>query len=617
MDEMKKKCSKNKKIENRNNKNKSLKRFAFLTFKKNKGKLLLSFILVIIVAVVDLVQPQVTRMIVDEGIGTKDVNLLLKLMFIYGAAGVSSAILYLLLSYLYSAIKKNVTVDIKIKLLNHLSKLSGKYYSNIKTGNIISIIESDIFIIENFGAELAFSILVNIFTASMALFFLVRMQVDLFLIVLILQIILSIFQNKFTKLISKNTREIREDSGSLSNKIQEYVSNIKNVVVSKSRMKFFSSYLSEEKNLIRKYLKLDLIMNGNIAIAKSISILVTVSIYGVGGYKIISGNMTIGELLAFQQYTNMFIGPCISIVRANTRIQQAKASLDRVYSVIDEEIDIKVNNRGLRIEDKECNIIEFKNIYFSYKEIGKKKLQNLEQDEQIDCTYEDIETDSYILSNINITFRKGETTALIGESGSGKSTIVNLLYRLWDIQKGEITIDGINIKNINLKSLRKSINIVTQDMLMFDDTIRNNISINKSLSDEELKNICSVVGMNDFISRLENGFDTIIGEKGVKISGGQKQRIALARSLVNDSKILILDEATSALDNISQSEILRNIRAYVKGKIVIIIAHRLSTIKDADNIYVLEKGKVVESGKDKELFIRNGIYRKLVTLNTQ
>ncbi|PBE70937.1 ABC transporter ATP-binding protein [Clostridioides difficile] len=614
---MKKKCSKNKKIENRNNKNKNLKRFAFLTFKKNKGKLLLSFIMVIIVAVVDLVQPQVTRMIVDEGIGTKDANLLLKLMFIYGAAGVSSAILYLLLSYLYSAIKKNVTVDIKIKLLNHLSKLSGKYYSNIKTGNIISIIESDIFIIENFGAELAFSILVNIFTASMALFFLVRMQVDLFLIVLILQIILSIFQNKFTKLISKNTREIREDSGSLSNKIQEYVSNIKNVVVSKSRMKFFSSYLSEEKNLIRKYLKLDLIMNGNIAIAKSISILVTVSIYGVGGYKIISGNMTIGELLAFQQYTNMFIGPCISIVRANTRIQQAKASLDRVYSVIDEEIDIKVNNRGLRIEDKECNIIEFKNIYFSYKEIGKKKLQNLEQDEQIDCTYEDIETDSYILSNINITFRKGETTALIGESGSGKSTIVNLLYRLWDIQKGEITIDGINIKNINLKSLRKSINIVTQDMLMFDDTIRNNININKSLSDEELKNICSVVGMNDFISRLENGFDTIIGEKGVKISGGQKQRIALARSLVNDSKILILDEATSALDNISQSEILRNIRAYVKGKIVIIIAHRLSTIKDADNIYVLEKGKVVESGKDKELFIRNGIYRKLVTLNTQ
>ncbi|HBF5712407.1 TPA: ABC transporter ATP-binding protein [Clostridioides difficile] len=617
MDEMKKKCSKNKKIENRNNKNKSLKRFAFLTFKKNKGKLLLSFIMVIIVAVVDLVQPQVTRMIVDEGIGTKDVNLLLKLMFIYGAIGVSSAILYLLLSYLYSAIKKNVTVDIKIKLLNHLSKLSGKYYSNIKTGNIISIIESDIFIIENFGAELAFSILVNIFTASMALFFLVRMQVDLFLIVLILQIILSIFQNKFTKLISKNTREIRENSGSLSNKIQEYVSNIKNVVVSKSRMKFFSSYLSEEKNLIRKYLKLDLIMNGNIAIAKSISILVTVSIYGVGGYKIINGNMTIGELLAFQQYTNMFIGPCISIVRANTRIQQAKASLDRVYSVIDEEIDIKVNNRGLRIEDKECNIIEFKNIYFSYKEKGKKKLQNLEQDEQIDCTYEDIETDSYILSNINITFRKGETTALIGESGSGKSTIVNLLYRLWDIQKGEITIDGINIKNINLKSLRKSINIVTQDMLMFDDTIRNNISINKSLSDEELKNICSVVGMNDFISRLENGFDTIIGEKGVKISGGQKQRIALARSLVNDSKILILDEATSALDNISQSEILRNIRAYVKGKIVIIIAHRLSTIKDADNIYVLEKGKVVESGKDKELFIRNGIYRKLVTLNTQ
>ncbi|MBC8632556.1 ABC transporter ATP-binding protein [[Eubacterium] tenue] len=616
---MNKKRSKNKETKNNGKKSKNLKRFARLIFKKNKGKILLSFIIVTIIAIFDIVQPQITRMIVDEGIGTKNINLLLKLILIYGVIGLLSAILDVFLSYIYSVMKKIITVDMKVKLLNHLSKLSGKYYSNIKTGNIISIIESDIFIIENFGAELVFSILVNIFTASMALFFLIRIQFDLFLIVLVLQIVLTLFQNKFTKLIANKTIEIRDDSGRLSNKIQEYVSNIMNVVVSKSRMKFFSEYLSKEKNLIKKYLKLDIIINGNIAISRSFSALITVSIYGFGGYKIINGKMTIGELLAFQQYTNMFIGPCISIVRANTRIQQAKASLDRVYSVIDEEIDIKVDNRGLRVEDIECNIIEFKNVHFSYNKIENQLLQNLGMDNQVSCTqnifHEDIEKESYILNDIDLTFKRGETTAVIGGSGCGKSTIVNLLYRLWDIQKGEITIDGINIKNINLKSLRKSINIVTQDLLMFDDTVRNNISIDKNLSDKELENICDIVGINDFINTLENGFNTIIGEKGVKISGGQKQRIALARSLASDSKILILDEATSALDNISQRDILKNINEYVKDKIVIIIAHRLATIKDADNIYVLEKGRVVECGKDEELTIINGAYMRLVTSN--
>ncbi|MCU9807297.1 ABC transporter ATP-binding protein/permease [Paraclostridium sp. AKS46] len=590
---MKKKYSENNEI-----KNKNLKRFARLIFKKNKGKLLLSFILVTIIAIFDLIQPQVTRMIVDEGIGTKNINLLLKLIIIYGTIGVSSAILDVLLSYVYAVMQKIITVDMKVKLLNHLSKLSGKYYSNIKTGNIISIIESDIFIIENFGAELVFSIIVNIFTASMALFFLIRIQLDLFLIVFILQIVLTLFQTKFTKLISDKTTEIRNDSGNLSNKIQEYVSNIMNVVVSKSRMKFFSTYLSKEKDIIKKYLKLDIIISGNIAIAMSFSTLITVSIYGFGGYKIINGNMTIGELLAFQQYTTMFIGPCISIVRANTKIQQAKVSLDRVYSVIDEEIDIKVNNSGLKVADIECNIIEFKKVSFSYKEMDKQELQHLD-----------------ILNNIDLTFKKGQTTAIVGGSGCGKSTIVNLLYRLWDTCKGEITIDGINIRNMNLKSLRQSINIVTQDLLMFDDTVRNNISINKNLSNEELEKICDIVGINGFIDSLENGLNTIIGERGTKISGGQKQRIALARSLASDSKILILDEATSALDNISQNEIIKNIREYVKNKIVIIIAHRLSTIKDADNIYVLEKGRVIESGKDKELLETEGVYVKLANSN--
>ncbi|MDR1773373.1 MAG: ATP-binding cassette domain-containing protein, partial [Clostridioides sp.] len=197
----------------------------------------------------------------------------------------------------------------------------------------------------------------------------------------------------------------------------------------------------------------------------------------------------------------------------------------------------------------------------------------------------------------------------------GKSTIINLLYRFWDVDRGEISIDGINIKDINLKSLRKNITVVTQDLLMFDDTIRNNIIVDSNKNSVSLEKICEIVDLDKFIYSLEDGLDTVIGEKGAKISGGQKQRIALARALASDNKVLILDEATSALDNISQQKILENIYQYADDKIVIVIAHRMSTIQDADMIYVFDNGKVVEEGRADELVKNGGIYKKLVSVN--
>ncbi|MBZ1168524.1 ABC transporter ATP-binding protein/permease, partial [Clostridioides difficile] len=361
------------------------------------------------------------------------------------------------------------------------------------------------------------------------------------------------------------------------------------IVITKSKLKFFISYLRKERNLARKFLRLDMIMAGNISASQILNGFVTMSVYGFGGYNIINKKMTIGELIAFQQYTSFLIGPCISIIRSINRIQQSKVSIDRVYSIIDEEIEIKVNNMGHIINLKNCNSIKLSNVYFKY--------------------YNDSD---YVLDNISMEFRKGEITALVGGSGCGKSTIINLIYRLWDVTDGNIFIDNINIKDINLKSLRDNITIVTQDLLIFDDTIKNNIIINNNVSDDILNEICKIVGLNDYINTLDNGLDTIVGEKGTKISGGQKQRIALARALISNNNILILDEATSSLDNISQNAILNNISKYIKDKIVIIIAHRLSTIKSANNIYVLEKGTVIESGNNKELFEANGMYKKLV-----
>ncbi|MCP8340927.1 ATP-binding cassette domain-containing protein, partial [Clostridioides difficile] len=255
----------------------------------------------------------------------------------------------------------------------------------------------------------------------------------------------------------------------------------------------------------------------------------------------------------------------------------------------DEPIEIfsplKSNIFGSNLEHKPIENIEFKNVYFKYSD-----------------------KDNQVLNGVNLSFSKGKTTAIVGGSGCGKSTISNLIYRLWDVSEGEITINGINIKNVNLAFLRKNINVVTQDVLIFDNTIRDNISLGKNIEDEEILSICNIVGMKDFIESLEDGLYSIVGEKGVKMSGGQKQRIAMARALAGNSDILVFDESTSSLDNISQKEIMKNMKEVIKDKIVIIIAHRLSTIKDADNIYVIKDGQVAESGSDEELIILGGDY---------
>ncbi|MDV9722399.1 ABC transporter ATP-binding protein [Clostridioides difficile] len=570
--------------------NKNLFRFLKLIIKQNKTKLIVAFIVTFVISILDLSMPQITRMIIDDGIEYGNIEILIKLVIIYILVTIFSSIFEILLAYLYSSIKNKATVNLKVKLLNHISKLSGRYYSNIKTGNILSVINTDMYMLENFSAELIFTMLVNIFTAIISLYFLVKIQTDLFLVVCILQIILTILQGKITKVITLKTSEIRNDGGNLSNLIQEYISNIMNIIVSKSRMKFFSSYLNKERNLIHKFLKLDIIISGNFAISGIITGFITISIFGYGGYKIIKGNMTLGELLAFQMYSGMLIGPCVSIVRANTRIGQAKASINRVYSILDEKVDIKVNNLGYRLVKNDCNIIEFKNVYFKYDKDGK-----------------------YILNDMNLKFEKGKISAIVGGSGCGKSTIVNLIYRFWDINDGVILFDKFKIDEINLKSLRNSINIVTQDVLIFDDTIKNNIILNYKINDNELNEIIHKVGLNDFIDSLNYGLETIVGERGTKISGGQKQRIALARAIISDRDILIFDEATSALDNISQEKILKNISFYLKNKIVIIIAHRLSTIKEADIIYVIENGRVIESGNDDTLSSKNGLYKTLIS----
>lgn len=566
----------------------NIKRFFKIIFKKNKSIPYIAFLIMIINSGLDLFIPQITKSILDDAIINKNSNLLIKLILIYISISFFLSVLNILLDYIYSIMKQRVSIDLKVKLLKHLSKLSGDYYTNIKTGNIFSIVETDMFIVESFGADILFSLVLDIITACIAFFFLIKMDFDLLLIVIVLQLLLGLSQSKFTKIIASKTDEIRKADGKIYNIVQEYISNIMNVVISKSGFKFFKKYIKQEKKMINKCIKLDMIISSNISISQVLGGLITIAIYGCGGLKIINGKMSIGELIAFQQYTGMLIGPCMNVIRANTKLQRSLVSINRIFSVLDEPITIKQDNKGISFDKDFKKDIVFDNVSFSYNE-------------------------EKILNNISLKFENNKTTALVGSSGCGKSTIINLLFRLWDIDKGKITLDGVDIKSYSLKSLRKNISIVTQDLLLFDDSIFNNLTLGKkSISKDQVKDICKKVDIYEFINELPQGFNTIIGEKGVKLSGGQKQRVAIARSLISDSKIVIFDEATSALDNISQKNILENISYLLHNKTVIIIAHRLSTIKNADKIYVIDKGQIIEEGCHEELLSNKDLYYSLL-----
>ena len=569
----------------------SLIRLFKIILRKNYTILGIAFFILVISSMLNLGMPQIIRIILDDAIVNKDSELLIKLIILYSLILIASAAIRLFLEYIYSKLRIKLSIYLKTKVLKHLSKLSGQYYSNIKTGEILNIIENDIAILGNIGVETLFSLIMDLIIAVISFTLLIKMQSELLIMVIILQLIILLVQSKFTNLIAKKTSEIRTYNGKLANIIQEYIFNIMNVVISKSTLYFFRRYFKSQRELAKNKIKLDVIFYSNIAISSVLANLIIIFIYGFGGLKIIKGEMSIGELIVFQQYTNMLITPCIRIIKSNTKIQQSLVSIDRVFSILDENIDIIQNNNGKLFDPNLESDIQLCNVNFAY---GNKK----------------------ILNNINMSFKNGCITAIIGSSGCGKSTLVNLLFRLWDIDKGEILIDGESIKKYNLKSFRKNISIISQDLLLLDDSIFNNLTLGRNkISLQKVEDVCNNVGLLEYINGLEDGFNTNIGENGTKLSGGQKQRIAIARAILNDTKVIIFDEATSSLDNISQKVILQNIKPFLKNKVVIIVAHRLSTIKDADNIYIMNNGEVIEEGSHDELLLNKGAYFSM--LNTK
>lgn len=546
-----------------------------------------AFLFLLLQSVASLCLPFVLIQIVDVGIEKQNYHIL----FLMGAIYVIITILYnffkAISDYIYAKIGSKVIVNLRKKVLEHLSELSGDFYSNMKSGDIYSTITDDIGTIQELCTSAIFSTITNTAMAIPMIIFLIILDYRLFIVSILLQPIYALVQGRLGSSIGNHSQELRSSFGEYSSSLQEYLYSPINIEKNKATKYILSKILNFSKANAEILVKINFDFSKGQIYGNLMQNFSNILIIVIGGVLLINQQTTIGTILVYMQYAGKILTPVLGISQLNMKFKKAKISLDRILGLLETNSDV-VYQIGINKEGISSGKIEFKNVSFGYV------------------------PDHFILRHIDLSIEPGKVTALVGGSGAGKTSIVNLLYRMWDVHNGKIAIDGINIIDYDIKYLRENISIVSQDIVLLNDTIYNNIVLGDSqiVLDDVVK-ATKIANIYDTIMNLDKQFETIIGDRGVKLSGGQKQRLAIAMALVRKSRIIVFDEATSALDNINELAIYKKIVELFKDRTILVIAHRLSTIEEADKIYVLDSGRIIESGVHKTLMKKQGFYYQL------
>lgn len=493
--------------------------------------------------------------------------------------------------YLAQWTSNKILYDIRKKLYNHLQALSARFYANNQVGQVISRVINDVEQTKDFILTGLMNIWLDCITIIIALSIMFFLDVKLTLAALFIFpfyiLTVYVFFGRLRKLTRERSQALAEVQGFLHERVQG-ISVVKSFAIEDNEAKNFDK---KNTNFLTRALKHTRWNAYSFAAINTVTDIGPIIVIGVGAYLAISGSITVGTLAAFVGYLELLFGPLRRLVASFTTLTQSFASMDRVFQLIDENYDIKNGVGAQPIEIKQGRI-DIDHVSFQY------------NDNEVP-----------ILKDINLSIEKGETVAFVGMSGGGKSTLINLIPRFYDVTSGQILIDGHNIKDFLTGSLRNQIGLVQQDNILFSDTVKENILLGRpTATDEEVVEAAKMANAHDFIMNLPQGYDTEVGERGVKLSGGQKQRLSIARIFLNNPPILILDEATSALDLESESIIQEALDVLSKDRTTLIVAHRLSTITHADKIVVIENGNIVETGTHRELIAKQGAYEHLYSI---
>lgn len=574
---------------------KILKSEDFLMVKKLKKYVKKYYILIVLNILLALVSSAVSaapvtliKRLFDRGIQGKDEKDIL-----YAAGGmILLSVLGAFLVYwttilsgkISSSIYKNIVDDLYVKI----QSLDMEYFSTTKVGELMTKVLNDPANVNTFILEF-FEFLKYVFTAISYLVIAIRIDWKLTLGMFIVAPILMTTVKKYSKKLKKSGKERQEATGTLNSKLQETLSGIRVIrafATEKQEIRNFKKISLELKKVVMKTVGYNAKSN---SVSEALNYVMMAILLLFGGYRILRGRVfTTGDFLTIMSA----IGSMYTPVRRSANIYNSLStnipSIGRIFEILDVVPEIADAPDCIKFEEFKSDIT-FENADFSYKD-----------------------SDEKVLKNINLIAKKGETVALVGNSGGGKSTLVNLIPRFFDVTGGKITIDGIDVKNYKIKSLRKKIGIVPQETFLFGGTILENIRYaNQNASVEEVIEAAKMANAHEFIEKLEQGYETEIGERGIKLSGGQKQRISIARAILENPQILILDEATSALDNESEHLVQDALEKLMKGKTTFVIAHRLSTIINSDKIVVIQQGEIRETGTHEELLDKDGIYKSL------
>ncbi|HDB3067785.1 TPA: SAV1866 family putative multidrug efflux ABC transporter [Staphylococcus aureus] len=493
--------------------------------------------------------------------------------------------------YLAQWTSNKILYDIRKKLYNHLQALSARFYANNQVGQVISRVINDVEQTKDFILTGLMNIWLDCITIIIALSIMFFLDVKLTSAALFIFpfyiLTVYVFFGRLRKLTRERSQALAEVQGFLHERVQG-ISVVKSFAIEDNEAKNFDK---KNTNFLTRALKHTRWNAYSFAAINTVTDIGPIIVIGVGAYLAISGSITVGTLAAFVGYLELLFGPLRRLVASFTTLTQSFASMDRVFQLIDEDYDIKNGVGAQPIEIKQGRI-DIDHVSFQYND-----------------------NEAPILKDINLSIEKGETVAFVGMSGGGKSTLINLIPRFYDVTSGQILIDGHNIKDFLTGSLRNQIGLVQQDNILFSDTVKENILLGRpTATDEEVVEAAKMANAHDFIMNLPQGYDTEVGERGVKLSGGQKQRLSIARIFLNNPPILILDEATSALDLESESIIQEALDVLSKDRTTLIVAHRLSTITHADKIVVIENGHIVETGTHRELIAKQGAYEHLYSI---
>ncbi len=491
-------------------------------------------------------------------------------------------------AYLMGFVGQKVITDLRDEIFNALQKQPLMYFDKTPTGTIISRIINDVTLVQSAVSDAFTAILKDIFTIIGLVCVVFYREWKLATIAFIVLPFATYPIVSFGRRLRRISTRTQKEMAKLTNFLHETITGQR--IVKAFCMEDYESrrFKDENETLFRIILKRYKIRALSSPIMEVLGGIAIAVIIWYGGSEVISGKSTPGNFFSFTAALLMLYEPIKRLNRENHNIQQGLAASQRVFEIIDREPEIKENEHAINLENVK-GIIEFKDVYFKYEE-------------------------KMVLKDINLKIDQNEVLAIVGESGVGKTTLANLIPRFYDVAKGSIEIDNIDIRNITLNSLRKNIALVTQDVILFNDTIKANICYGESQDMERMEEAAAMAYANDFISKLPKQYDTIVGEKGIRLSGGQKQRIAIARALYKNTPILILDEATSSLDVASEVEVQKAFDNLMKGRTTIVIAHRLSTVMNANRIIVLDGGTIVQTGSHAELIETDGHYKRLYEL---